>query len=496
MRPEIGEQLGDYLLEEVLRAGGAQTTYLAKKHNREVVVKAFSLGESEGWKPVELFERSIRALSNLDIEGVPSFLDSFEEESRGLRVLVREYVPGETLAEKLDSGWHPPEESVRALARSVLGILEELHGRNPPIIHRDIKPANIVVCEDEDVYLIDFGVVRATPHREETHPGTVVGTYGYMAPEQFRGHAVPATDLYGLGATLVRIVTGREPSELPYEQVRVRFREYSNVAPDFADWLDKMMAPGLENRFESARAAARALDSDAVRDTVEGNDANPVAIADTVPDRTAEGSGLEEVNRGASPLSPDVTAARILASAPEGYRIEVRVRRHCLEFELPRHGFFNRGGNPPIIFCGIGVFVLVGIAVAVVQSGSFGPIVGLPLVLWFLGNALYAGAAGQIVQVGKGFLQAKYQLFGRTYSSYVRTEVDSVELSEAKVGTVYGKTIRIWSGVGDRLDIGRQLSPPELDWFQSLLTFCIEHPESVRRSERFRKQLDAEAVET
>ncbi len=78
---------------------------------------------------------------------------------------------------------------------------------------------------------------------------TVVGTYGYMAPEQFRGQAVPTTDLYGLGATLLFLLTHRSPAELPTDRLKIDFRSRVQISEDFADCLEKMLDPDVEERF-------------------------------------------------------------------------------------------------------------------------------------------------------------------------------------------------------------------------------------------------------
>ncbi len=88
---------------------------------------------------------------------------------------------------------------------------------------------------------------------------TVVGTYGYMAPEEFRGKALPATDLYSLGATLLYLLTHRSPAELPQDTLKLDFRNSVDISETFADWLDKILEPDLDDRFASAKVALNKL---------------------------------------------------------------------------------------------------------------------------------------------------------------------------------------------------------------------------------------------
>jgi len=492
MPPEVGEQLGGYRLEERVRTRGAQTTYYGSDGSRRVVVKTFSLGDTEDWKSVELFERSVETLSEFDLEGVPAFVDSFEEEDRNLRVLVREFVPGESLHDRLEGGWRPDEDEIRRLARETLLVLQKLHGRNPPIIHRDIKPGNIVIDDEWELTLIDFGVVRTMLHREETHPGTVVGTYGYMAPEQFRGHALPATDLYGLGATLVRVVTGREPSDLPYDELRLQFRDHGAVESSLAEWLDRMLAPTTENRFESAAEARRALERDALAETADHDPLSDVESADTVPGTTKTRPDRRDSADDAHALPPDVAASRILDHAPDGCRVDTRVRARYLQFDLPTRGWFD---SIRTVLTTIPLVVLVPMAVSTFYSAArlVHPIpLAVGLFTLAIGSIpIYHHEHSHTVEVGDGFIRIKYQLMGQTYWSTIRTDVDHVELIDGGIFPRLENRLRIWFGVDDYLDVGRPLSTPELRWLHSMLTFCLDRPGLMLRTEQLERRLNS-----
>ncbi|NEP46582.1 MAG: serine/threonine protein kinase, partial [Okeania sp. SIO2H7] len=141
-----------------------------------------------------------------------------------------------------------------------LETLNYLHQQTPPILHRDIKPSNLIWGEDNRIHLIDFGSVKIqTPPAGTSF--TVVGTYGYTPLEQFGGQAVPASDLYALGATLVHLLTGILPAELPQKNFRIVFRDRlkTDIQPKLTRWLEKLTEPSLENRFTSAKEALNYL---------------------------------------------------------------------------------------------------------------------------------------------------------------------------------------------------------------------------------------------
>src|SRR4028119_1692723 len=144
-----------------------------------------------------------------------------------------------------------------------LDILAYLHPRQPPVIHRDIKPSNILLKNRSgnsvgEVYLVDFGAVQ-TLATQQGKTVTVVGTYGYMPPEQFGGRAVPASDLYGLGATLIALITKQHPADLPQKDLPIEFEQITQLSPGFTNWLKWLTHPSLERRPASVQIAKEVL---------------------------------------------------------------------------------------------------------------------------------------------------------------------------------------------------------------------------------------------
>jgi serine/threonine protein kinase len=167
--------------------------------------------------------------------------------------LVQAYIPGVSLAQKVRSGWRLEEEEAIRVATSILEILVYLHRQNPPVIHRDIKPNNLIWGEDDQIHLVDFGAVQAEVTAGRTM--TVVGTYGYMPPEQFGGRTVPASDLYGLGTTLLFLLTGTNPGDLPQKRLQLQFQEHVQIDQPLKQWLKRMVEPSLDRRFQHAEEA-------------------------------------------------------------------------------------------------------------------------------------------------------------------------------------------------------------------------------------------------
>jgi len=252
-----------YRIIDTLGQGGIGITYKAEdlQTNHQVALKALALRRMTDWKVLELFEREANILGQLNHLRIPQYIDYFQvdtTEDRGFYI-AQQLAPGKSLAVLLENGWKPNETEVKHLAIQVLEILVYLHSLAPPVIHRDIKPQNIIRQGDGEIFLVDFGAVQDTYQNTVTGGSTVVGTYGYMAPEQFRGQAVLSTDLYGLGTTLLFLLTQQSPADLPQRKLKIDFRSHVNISSDFADWLKKTIEPIMEDRFPGVNQALSVL---------------------------------------------------------------------------------------------------------------------------------------------------------------------------------------------------------------------------------------------
>ena len=259
----IAEQ---YRIIDFLGVGLGGETYKALdlKNEHLVALKVLSLKQTANWKILELFEREANILSQLKHTGIPNYLNYFQiDDTHEKRwYLIQQFISGQSLNTLVDDGRRTTEEEIVNITAQILEILIYLHNLKPPVIHRDIKPQNIIRQSNGKIYLVDFGAVNDIYRQTLIGSSTVVGTYGYMAPEQFRGQAVPSTDLYGLGATLLYLLTHSSPAEFPQNKLKIDFRSSLNVSEQLGNWLEIMLEPVVEDRFESASQALAVLKGD------------------------------------------------------------------------------------------------------------------------------------------------------------------------------------------------------------------------------------------
>ena len=265
-----GDTISDrYHIKEQLGIGGSGITYAAKdlKTDRMVAIKVLSLDRLDNWKKVELFEREAKILQQLNYPGIPQYLDYFSIETKDNYsfYIVQELARGQSLQTLVTNGWRGNLQTIIKIAEQILDILVYLQQLAPPVIHRDLKPHNIIYQPDTGkLFLVDFGAVQDTYHHT-VMGSTIVGTYGYMSPEQFRGGAILSTDLYSLGCTILFLLTGESPSELPEQNLKINFRDAVKVKRDFARWLDKLIEPNIRDRFNNAEEALKALRGEKIK---------------------------------------------------------------------------------------------------------------------------------------------------------------------------------------------------------------------------------------
>ncbi len=270
-----------YQIMEPLGAGSQGKTFRAidRETSKAVAVKVLHLRDLGGdWKPFDLFERECTVLQSLDHPGIPRYLDRFASEQSGDFFLVMELVEGTPLSQRLGRPCEPAQ--LVDWLRQALPILEYLHGRAPPVIHRDIKPSNLIVRPDGKLCLIDFGGVRLALRPEGG--STMIGTFGYMAPEQLHGEATAATDVYALGATLAALAAGAPADQLPRKGLQIDLAAVIQPGPLLAV-LSDMTQPDPGRRLASAAAVRAALDRAGAPSRPQAPPTRPVYSAAVAP---------------------------------------------------------------------------------------------------------------------------------------------------------------------------------------------------------------------
>ncbi len=265
---------GRYKLKQKLGQNAGRQTWLATDIETEekelVVVKLLAFGGEVQWDDLKLFEREAQVLKQLNHSQIPQYRDYFCMDERSLWfAIVQEYIPGDSLKELLNSGKKYTETEVRKIASDVLKVLIYLHELSPTVLHRDIKPSNLIWGKDGKIYLVDFGAVQDKAAKEGA-TFTVVGTYGYAPMEQFGGRAVPGSDLYSLGATLIHLLTGTAPADLPSRNLRIQFEQQVSISSPTISWIQKLTEPAPEERFSSAKSALKALKEGTLINTTTG----------------------------------------------------------------------------------------------------------------------------------------------------------------------------------------------------------------------------------
>ncbi|NET77439.1 serine/threonine-protein kinase [Okeania sp. SIO1F9] len=239
---------------------GGRVTYLAENIHtqKKVVIKLFQFAKlGATWAEYDAYSQEIEVLKSLQHPSIPQYLDSFQT-TDGF-CMIQEYINAESAQTFLM--WQPQE--IKQIAISILEILVYLQSQAQPVIHRDIKPENILIDEELNVYLVDFGFARMGGG-EIAASSVVKGTMGFMSPEQmFNRQLTTASDLYSLGATLICLLTGIKSADIGNlidANYRIIFRHL--VPPlqrGWINWLEKMTEPKSTDRYKNAEVALAAL---------------------------------------------------------------------------------------------------------------------------------------------------------------------------------------------------------------------------------------------
>jgi len=259
-----------YRATAYISEGGFGRTFKAvdeQRLNTICVIKEFLAQQQSSDKAKELFQQEAVRLQDLGKHPrIPDLLAYFEQD--GKLYLVQEFIDGKNLLAELLDGGRFSEQQIRKLLTELLEVLDFVHQKK--VIHRDIKPENIIRDRTGSFVLIDFGVSKQLSATIMTQMGTSVSTLGYAAPEQMHGHVSPASDLYSLGATCVRLLTGcfpyqRDDGSLvdeifdPMNMAWVWRKQNVAVSQELGQVLDKMLSIAPGSRYQSAKEVLQAL---------------------------------------------------------------------------------------------------------------------------------------------------------------------------------------------------------------------------------------------
>jgi len=425
----IGTRLGPYEIIEEIGKGGMATVFRAYQPSigRFVAVKVIHRAIASDQRALERFQREARLIARLEH---PHLLPVYDYDgSHEPPYIVMRYLEGGTLKDVLDRGKLPLTD-VSYLMRQIAAALDYAHRQG--VIHRDIKPSNIMIDQDGNAFLMDFGIARLAASSSEglTQTGFAVGTPGYMAPEQGMGldNIDRRADIYSLGVMVYQMLTGEMPykAETPLAIVMKHINDpvpsarllNDNIPEGLDIAISRAMAKKPEDRFDSAtdfadeitRAVGRISSSNLRPDTLR---AAALAAVEDIYKRRAEdqpvidqtmlkfessrgsltkvkpdtGSTRTDAGAGIAPGTPSETSTRIISEdmptimTPTDQRI-VKPASGTIPGQSvsPPHGTpavaaapAGRSKLPLFIGAGVAAVVVIGLIIALVGGGSGGP---------------------------------------------------------------------------------------------------------------------------
>ncbi len=283
-----GEKVGSYRLLERLGQGGTSVVYKAESSDGgdtlPVALKLLHEEQSLPEQTRERFEREIKAALKLKHPNLAQIYDWGEHQGRPY--LVCELLEGESLRQQM-AGQRLSLEQVVAVVEAVAAALGYLHQEG--YVHRDVKPDNIFLTDKGAIKLVDLGIVQSEDMAPLTREGIAMGTPHYMAPEQARGQAVPATDQYALGVMVFELLVGQRPyrgsdgmailqqhQRAPIPSV---LEHRPELSPLLQSALEKAMAKSPESRFRNIQDCARAISTALDKEGGQGLETGAVPLA-------------------------------------------------------------------------------------------------------------------------------------------------------------------------------------------------------------------------
>ena len=285
---------GRYRLESKLGFGGMSTVYLAQDEvlDRPVAVKLLHREISEEADQLERFRREARAAARLSHPNLVGVIDAGEDEGRPY--IVFEYVPGDTLKQRIQASGPLPVDEAVAYAIEIGRGLTAAHGRK--LIHRDVKPQNVLIDPDGRAKVTDFGIARSLESHGLTATGRVLGTTDYVSPEQAMGEDVDErSDVYSLGIVLYEMLVGDVPFQAE-TQIGVAMKHVNEPLPDVqvarpdisaavASVVDRSTTKDPRDRYDSVGEMVRDLEATLEVEAARagGTTGEATTVLDSVP---------------------------------------------------------------------------------------------------------------------------------------------------------------------------------------------------------------------
>jgi outer membrane protein assembly factor BamB/tRNA A-37 threonylcarbamoyl transferase component Bud32 len=304
-----------YRILGILGVGGMGAVYQARDLHFPTVPKlvavkeVINIAQDQQMRETTMknFEREAEILATLNHPAIPQIYDFFSFGDRAY--LVMEFIQGKDMEAILNSTESfLSVDQVRAWAIELCDVLSYLHNHQPePVVFRDMKLSNVMIDHHRHVRLIDFGIAKTF---QMGQPGTMIGTDGYAAPEQYKGLASPVADIYALGASLHHLLTRRDPRlEPPFSFHKRPIRDYNpNVPEELAAVVMRALNYNPEDRYASAEAMKQSLEAmdpgGAVVVQQQPPAQQPVAQAPAQPATVAPPVSAPEVNVADEGVSP------------------------------------------------------------------------------------------------------------------------------------------------------------------------------------------------
>ncbi len=261
--PQAGDLLKhQYKILELIATESPIPRYRAQDQEtlQSVLLLAFPFDTSIKPRKIQSLENELDFLLTLKAPTIATYYCHFRQESpQGTTVyLVQQDSTASTLTELITRGWKPSEKTVRKIGEELCAALVYLHNLNPPLAHQSINPDTILRQNNGKLVLTDFGLIQDA-YLKAIGQVSASNRTGYEAPDQLDHDQHLSNDLFSLGLTLLFLLIGSPPPELPTHYQKIWFRESLNLSPSFQDWLERLIEPTIANRFPRAEDALAAL---------------------------------------------------------------------------------------------------------------------------------------------------------------------------------------------------------------------------------------------